>query len=93
MNHKKVLLHKPKLLCCKLSGACQVYCCFKLACDVTDFEAYTYVVIEHFSSTLSNISQAFIEQYSGISEALFKHFSNNFMLARLLAKNTEGGTI
>jgi hypothetical protein len=24
----------------KLSGACQVYCCFKLACDVTGFEAY-----------------------------------------------------
>jgi hypothetical protein len=23
-----------------LSGVCQVYCCFKLACDVTDFEAY-----------------------------------------------------
>jgi hypothetical protein len=23
-----------------MSGACQVYCCFKLACDVTDFEAY-----------------------------------------------------
>jgi hypothetical protein len=36
-----VLLHKPKTLCTKLSGACQVYCCFKLACDVTDFEAYT----------------------------------------------------
>jgi hypothetical protein len=34
------LLHKPKTLCTKLSGACQVYCCFKLACDVTDFEAY-----------------------------------------------------
>jgi hypothetical protein len=23
----------------------QVYCCFKLACDVTDFEAYTNLVI------------------------------------------------
>jgi hypothetical protein len=34
------LLHKPKTLCTKLSGACQVYYCFKLACDVTDFEAY-----------------------------------------------------
>jgi hypothetical protein len=33
------LFHKPKTLCTKLSGACQVYCCFKLACDVTDFEA------------------------------------------------------
>jgi hypothetical protein len=32
--------------------------------------AFTYVVIEHFSSTLSSISQAFIEQYSSISEAL-----------------------
>jgi hypothetical protein len=40
MNHNKVLLHKPKLLCCKLSGACLVYCCFKLACDVTYFETY-----------------------------------------------------
>jgi hypothetical protein len=40
MNHNKVLLHKPKLLRSKLSGACQVYCCYKLACDVTDFEAY-----------------------------------------------------
>jgi hypothetical protein len=29
------------MLCTKLSGACQVCCCFKLACDVTDFEAYT----------------------------------------------------
>jgi hypothetical protein len=32
--------------------------------------AYTYVVIEHFSSTLSGISQALIKQYSSISEAL-----------------------
>jgi hypothetical protein len=31
--------------------------------------AFTYVVIKHFSSTLSSISQAFIEQYSSISEA------------------------
>jgi hypothetical protein len=23
-----------------MSGACQVYCCFKLACDVTDFEDF-----------------------------------------------------
>jgi hypothetical protein len=41
VNNKKVLLHKAKLLCSKLSGACQVYSCFKIACDVTDFEAYT----------------------------------------------------
>jgi hypothetical protein len=38
VNYNKVLLHKPKLVCNKLSGACQV--CFKMACDVTDFEAY-----------------------------------------------------
>jgi hypothetical protein len=53
------------------------------------------VVIEHLSSMLSSISQALIKQYSSISEALlnlyniFMHFSNNFMLARLLAKNTQ----
>jgi hypothetical protein len=40
VNHKKVLLHKPKLLFFKLLDACQVYCCLKMACDVTDFEAY-----------------------------------------------------
>jgi hypothetical protein len=22
-----------------MSGACQVHCCFKVACDVTDFQA------------------------------------------------------
>jgi hypothetical protein len=42
-NHKKVLLYKPKKNCTKLSGACQVYCCFKLACDVTDIEAYSLI--------------------------------------------------
>jgi hypothetical protein len=40
VNHKIVLLHQLKNECSKLSGACQVYCCIKLACDVTDFEAY-----------------------------------------------------
>jgi hypothetical protein len=39
-NHEKVLLHKPNKVCCKLSGACQLYCCFKLACDVADFKVY-----------------------------------------------------
>jgi hypothetical protein len=39
-SEEKVLLQKPKLLSSKLAGACQVYCVFKLACDVTDFEAY-----------------------------------------------------
>jgi hypothetical protein len=56
MNHNKVLLHKPKLLCSKLSGACQVYCCYKLACDVTDFEAYKEIIpnenYKHYSSLL-----------------------------------------
>jgi hypothetical protein len=27
-----------------MSGACQVYYCFKVACNVTDFEAYGLIV-------------------------------------------------
>jgi hypothetical protein len=53
------------------------------------------MVIKHLSSTLLSISQALMKQYSSISKALlnllniFMHFSNNFMLARLLAINTQ----
>jgi hypothetical protein len=51
------LLNKPKTLCTKLSGACQVYCCFNLACDVTDFEAYDNSMTIHRPLTKGRITQ------------------------------------
>jgi hypothetical protein len=50
------LLHKPKTLCSKLSGACQVYSCFKLARDVTDFEAYYIFFVVRLVLTIVIIS-------------------------------------
>jgi hypothetical protein len=49
----------PILLC--LSSTSQALC---------GYRALLKHVIEHFSSTLSSISQALIKQYSSISEAL-----------------------
>jgi hypothetical protein len=54
MNSKKVLLHKPKILFSKLSGACQVSgVCFKwpVRGDVTDFEAYKEKCILSLAAT------------------------------------------
>jgi hypothetical protein len=39
----------PKCFCSELSGACQVYCFFRLACDVADFKAYMFNVYQLFA--------------------------------------------
>jgi hypothetical protein len=68
VNHKKVLLHKPKNVCSKLSGACQVYCCFELACDVTDFEAYREM--RHTANVLETyLQQASIDVFKYMSSS------------------------
>jgi hypothetical protein len=89
-NHNQVLLHKPKLLRFKLQLSilssvfhqvvnCQVYCCFKLACDVTDFEAYRHQTGVSDTDILADLS---------VNKKLFSFFLSFFLTFTKLSGNS-----